>query len=119
MNVGIDIIEIKRIRKIVERNKFFLISIFSERELKQINKKPDIYSSIAARFCAKEAFFKCIGGINSLNDLKLVEILNNKSGQPKIYLNNIFSKKYKNYKFAVSLSHCREYACSTVLKWHA
>lgn len=115
MNTGIDIIEIGRIRKVIGRNKFFLSVIFSERELEQVSRKPDIYSSIAARFCAKEAFFKCIGGIKSLHDLKSVEILNSKSGQPEIYLNNVFSEKYKNFEFSVSLSHCKEYACAIVV----
>lgn len=115
MNIGIDIIEINRIKKIVNRNQFFLANIFSEKELGQISGKPCIYSSIAARFCAKEAFFKCIGtGIRSLNDFKSVEILNNKNGQPKIYLNEFFSKKYENFEFSVSLSHCKNYACSVV-----
>ena len=115
MGIGIDIIEIDRIKKIVCRNKFLISTVFSEDEIEQLINKQDIYSSIAGRFCAKEAFFKCLGtGIESLNMLKLIRILNDKNGKPEIYLNGILLEKYKNFEFHVSISHCKSYACAVV-----
>ena len=61
INIGIDIIEIERIKKIIARNKFFINTILCYDEINQILQKKNIYESIAARYCAKESFFKCIG----------------------------------------------------------
>lgn len=116
MDVGIDIVEISRIRKIVHRNKFFLETVFSEKELEQLRLKRDIYSSISSRFSAKESFFKCIGGIKYLDSLRLIEIINDESGKPTIVLNGYLASKFKNYEFSVSASHCKNYACSVVIK---
>ena len=55
MDVGIDIIEVKRIRNILDRNKFFLNYCFSDDEIQQIVSKKSVASSVAARFCAKSS----------------------------------------------------------------
>lgn len=117
MDVGIDIIEIKRIKNILNRNKFFLNYCFSDDEIQQIVLKDSVASSVAARFCAKESFFKCIGkGIKKTENFKLIKILNKKNGIPKIILDGYFKEKYKSFNFHLSLSHCREYACAVVIK---
>lgn len=116
MDVGIDIVEISRIKEIVHRNRFFLQTVFSNNELKQLKSKPNIYSSISSRFSAKESFFKCIGGIKFLGSLRFIEIINDESGKPMIILNDYFLNKFKDYEFSVSTSHCRDYACSIVIK---
>lgn len=116
MDVGIDIIEINRIKEIVHRNKFFLRTVFSEKELEQLKLKPNVYSSIASRFSAKESFFKCIGGIKYLSSLRFVEIMNDESGKPIVILSDYFLRKFKDYEFSVSVSHCKNYACAVVIK---
>ena len=116
MNIGIDIIEIERIKKIIERNKFFLNKFFCSDEIEQIFLKKNIFESTAARYCAKESFFKCIGtGIKKISDFKMVKILNNQNGQPEIFLCGDFKKKYEKFEFKVSLSHCQKYACAIIL----
>ena len=116
INIGIDIIEIERIKKIIARNKFFINTILCYDEINQILQKKNIYESIAARYCAKESFFKCIGkGIKKIQNLKKIKILNNKNNKPEIFLSENFKKIYKNFKFSVSMSHCKKYACAVVL----
>ncbi len=116
MNIGIDIIEIERIKKITERNNFFLNKIFCSDEIEQIFLKKNIFESIAARYCAKESFFKCIEtGIEKISDFKMIKILNNQNGQPEIFLYGDFKKKYGKFEFKISLSHCKKYACAVVL----
>lgn len=116
MNIGIDIIEIERIKKIIERNQFFLSKIFCIDEIEQIFFKKNIFESITARYCAKESFFKCIGtGIEKISDFKMLKILNNQNGQPEIFLCGDLKKKYEKFEFKVSLSHCKKYACAVVL----
>ena len=114
---GIDIIEISRIKKSIQ-NPRFIDKIFSEEEQKELllkkNKRNKI-ESIAARFCAKEAFAKAIGtGIFNIN-LREVEILHESTGKSYIKLTGNLYKKYKNSEISVSLSHEKTYACAIVI----
>ena len=116
MNIGIDIIEIERITKIIKKNKFFLDKIFCSDEIGQTFLKKNIFESIAARYCAKESFFKCIGtGIEKISDFKMVKIINNQNRQTEIFLLGDLKKKYEKYKLKVKLSHSKKYACAVVL----
>ena len=54
--VGIDIVEISRIREKIASNKAFLKRVFTEDELKYSLGKKNQYQRLAARFAAKEAF---------------------------------------------------------------
>lgn len=116
MNVGIDILEVDRIKNIMKRNKYFLDMCFCREEIDQIKNKNSICQSIAARFCAKEAFFKCLGKkISKLKDLKDVKILNLESGKPIIYLSSSLKDKYKGWNFSLSISHSKNFSCAVVI----
>ena len=58
MLIGVDIIEIERVKKAVERTPRFLDRVFTSRELVYCMKKANPYPSLAARFAAKEALRK-------------------------------------------------------------
>lgn len=118
IEVGLDIVEIERIRKICERYKNFKERIYSHEELKQLGNKKDIYASLAARFAAKEAFIKAIGGRYQGWNWKDVEVLYGINGKPEIRLKNkalevALEKKVKEIK--VSLSHTHRYAVAVVV----
>jgi len=112
--IGIDIIEVKRIKKIIERyGDRFYTRILTEKEIKYCKSfsKPDLH--FAGRFASKEAYSKSIGtGISKDFRWKDIEILNNKRGKP--YINHKVDNEYSKYKFEVSISHTNEYACSVV-----
>ena len=73
LGVGIDIEEISRFRKYsLEKDGHFLKSIFSENELNYCYNKKCPEKHLAARFCAKEAFFKSIPSGNK--NIKFNEI---------------------------------------------
>ena len=55
LRIGIDLVEIKRFKNIAKKTNF-LANIFTERELKDCEKKQA--ESLAARFAAKEAVKK-------------------------------------------------------------
>lgn len=114
--VGIDMIEIHRIRSSMEKG-VFLKKFFGDEELVQLESKNFAVQSVAANFCAKEAFSKAIGtGIRKFN-LKDVQILRNDMGKPYIKLTgSAFNiAKDNNYRFDVSLTHTKEYASAVVL----
>ena len=116
VNVGIDILEVERIKNIIKRNKYFLDLCFCDEEIDQIKNKNSIYQSVSSRFCAKEAFFKCIGEkISKLKHLKEIKVLNLESGKPIIRLSSNLNERYKKWNFSLSISHSRIFACAVVV----
>ena len=59
--VGVDIIEVERLQRSLERCKGFRERIFSPREIELCLRSRDPFPRFAARFAAKEAFFKATG----------------------------------------------------------
>lgn len=109
--IGIDIIEIDRIKEVVEKyGDNFLSKIYSDKEINYCrNRKTFKYPELAARFAAKEAYSKAVGtGMAGFN-WREIEISNNSSGKPFILL-----KGKKKSKVHVSLSHSRDYAVAFV-----
>ena len=113
---GIDIIEIARIEKALERwGERFLQRIYTEPELKICRGKP---SSLAIRFAGKEAVMKALGtGVKGIS-WREIEILAEPSGQPVIHLHGKAQNKADSLglsELAISLSHSREYAVASVV----
>ena len=110
--IGIDIIEIQRVKTAVKQFKDkFLSKVFTKRELDYCTKRKALkYPELAARFAAKEAYSKAIGtGIRGIN-WKEIEIINNDHGKPYIYV-----KRKLIRKAMVSLSHSLNYATAVVM----
>ena len=59
--IGTDIVDISRVKKLLNRNKKFKYRIFSEKEIKYCESKKNKIGSYSKRFAAKEAFAKAIG----------------------------------------------------------
>lgn len=110
--IGIDIIEIQRVKTAVKQFKEkFLNKIFTKMEIDYCTKKKALkYPELAARFAAKEAYSKAVGtGIRGIH-WKQIEIINNSNGKPLIYIKR---KLIKNAM--VSLSHSLKYATAVVM----
>ena len=108
--IGTDIVNIKRIKKILKNNGTrFKNKIFSESEINYCEKKKDPGPFYAKRFAAKEAFSKALGtGIRKGINLKNIIIFNDVYGKPKIKLKgstyNYLKKKIKSKKYNIHLS---------------
>jgi len=123
---GIDLIEIKRIEKALERHgKRFLKKIFSETELERLDKftarqvNPRLIAAeLAARFAAKEACSKALGtGIGPVS-WKEMEVINEPSGKPTMRLSGKAAQiaSTRGYtSWSVSLTHSREMAAAVVV----
>jgi holo-[acyl-carrier protein] synthase len=110
--IGVDIIEIDRIRSAVKQNKDkFLQRIFTKKEISYCkNRKAWRFPELAARFAAKEAYSKAIGtGIRGIK-WKEIEVINNSHGKPNIYIRK---KHLKNA--LLSISHSENYAVAVVM----
>ena len=116
---GIDIIEIQRIRTLIEeKGQIALARLFTEREIMYCTSKRDPYPSYAGRFAAKEAFLKALG--TGLRELKWteIEILPDESGKPTMHLTGsaaVIFQRIGASEVNLSISHCREYAIAQVI----
>lgn len=117
--IGIDLIEIDRIKKAVEKyGDSFLEKVFTEQELKYCkNRKALKYPELAVRFAAKEAYAKALGtGISGFgrNNQGIawqdVEVVNDSQGKPQVCLKGKLAKKVQ-----LSLSHSRDSAVAVVV----
>ncbi|WP_138419001.1 holo-ACP synthase [Aquibacillus sediminis] len=111
--IGIDIVEIDRIKNSIKKNTRFINRILTDKE-------KEIYTSIktevrklefvAGRFAAKEAYAKANGtGIGKLS-FKDIEVSNDDQGAPKIFV----SEQQDQHVF-VSISHSEAYAVAQVV----
>ena len=116
--IGCDIVDIARIRKMVDRNgDHFTHKIFSSTEIKYAESSQSLkYQRYAARFAAKEAVVKAFRtGFRDItwND---IEIHKGSLGEPQVVLSDK-AKKYCTdngiYEVHISLSHTHEYAMAT------
>ena len=81
MNI-LDIVEIERVEKALQRNKRFLDKLFTKEEIDYFKSKGLKTETIAGNFSAKEAISKALGtGIRNFN-FKEIEILRDKKGKP-------------------------------------
>ncbi|MFZ5518421.1 MAG: holo-ACP synthase [Candidatus Zhuqueibacterota bacterium] len=118
--IGIDIIEVARVEKqIAGDDSGFLKRIFSEKEIGYCELKRNRAQHYAARFAAKEAFFKAIG-IGWRNGLAWseIEILDDDLGKPNIFLHGKakqFIDENHIKQLHVSLSHLKETAVAVVI----
>jgi holo-[acyl-carrier protein] synthase len=117
--VGTDIIEVGRIEKLIEKNTRFRDRVFTQGEIEYCEKKKSRAHSYAARFAAKEAFFKALGtGWRQGVTFKDVEVIKKPSGKPELVLtgkSKEMIKKHHIKNIQISLSHVGESAHSVVI----
>ncbi|ELC8351099.1 holo-ACP synthase [Clostridium perfringens] len=88
IGIGVDIIEIERVRQAIQNNKNFLSKLFTEKEIDYFISRKMNSEVIAGNFAAKEAVSKALGtGIRGFS-FKDIEILRNELGKPEVILHN-------------------------------
>ena len=117
--MGIDMIEVDRIKHNIEKDDGFKEMIFSENEIIYCESKTNKFEHYAARFAAKEAFFKALGtGWNEGTHFNQVEITHNENGKPEIKLSGETQRTLaalEIIKVSVSLSHLKTLATAVVI----
>ena len=116
MAVGIDIIEIERVRKVLERHpERFLRRVYTPEEVAFCRGR---VSELAARFSAKEAVMKALGtGARGLA-WREIEILPNRRGKPLVYLHGQAKLRAETIGLRgvdVSLTHDADLAIAAVV----
>jgi holo-[acyl-carrier protein] synthase len=119
LGVGIDIIEIERIKKSIDRfGDHFLNKVFTKTEIEYSLSKANKYQHFAARFAAKEAIYKALSSdTDKVYSWQDIEIYNEKNGLPKVKLFGSL-KDYLNEdkELKISMSHSENYVtCVAIL----
>jgi holo-[acyl-carrier protein] synthase len=113
--VGIDVIEIERVERALERRPQLAGRVFSPAELAACRARPRPGRHLAARFAAKEAALKALG----LGGLRLheVEVVGGGTEAPRLVLSGSAARaaERQGVELSVSLSHSRELAAAAVV----
>src|SRR5215472_14890923 len=116
LTVGVDVIEIARVRAVLERHPArFLARVYTPGEVRHCRGR---IAELAARFAAKEAVMKALGtGVRGIG-WREIEILPNRRGNPLVLLHGKALSRGRTLGLAtidVSLSHSRDYAVASVV----
>ncbi len=105
--IGVDIIEINRIREVIDRQgDRFIDKVFTAVEIAYCRARKIPYQHFAARFAAKEAVAKALStGWRGEFRWKDIEVSNNELGQPSVTLHGAISERLAGSRIFLSLSH--------------
>ena len=121
LSVGVDLVELDRIRRIVTRyGDRFLVRIYTPREVALYRER---IPELAVRFAAKEAVSKALGvGLAHLSSQGIgwrdVEVLPDSRGKPLVRLSGralALAEEQGLHEWAISLSHSRDFAVAFVV----
>lgn len=117
--IGTDLIEVARIADKISKNAGFRELVFSPNEIAYCEARANKYEHYAARFAAKEAFFKALGtGWKTGTAFNEIEITHNENGKPEIHFlggTAAAIASMKLGKISVSLSHIKAMASAIVI----
>ncbi|HSP21825.1 MAG TPA: holo-ACP synthase [Planococcus sp. (in: firmicutes)] len=109
--IGLDIVELGRVRRLDGKSAKFRERILTENELAEYdrltgNRKAEF---LAGRFAAKEAFGKAKGtGIGKMCAFQDIEIRKDSNGKPSVFFR-------EQEDGLVSITHTKEYAAAQIL----
>lgn len=109
MEIGLDIVEIDRVRELVTETPRFIDRVFSRGEIDYCRRKKSPWQHYAVRFAAKEAVWKAIDkdGLS----LKDISVSNDARGKPSVLIKGKPAKGFK-----LSLSHSDRYAVAVAIR---
>ena len=114
--VGIDIVEIKRIKKMLHKwGKALEKHILTQEEIKVGEKRQEKAIFLAGRIAAKEAIFKSLGVSPRWQE---VQILPDEDGVPLVTFSSKFYRELQSKgvnKVVVSISHSKSFAIAQAL----
>src|SRR6476620_11697532 len=120
LSIGIDIVEVYRIRETLARTPRFGERVFTDAEREYCDAKGAAAAqSYAARFAAKEAFLKALKtGWRGLITWQDMEILNDAQGVPALEIKGEARKLLESLganKIHLSISHTTDHAVAQVI----
>jgi len=120
MQIGIDIVEVERIAKALNRgNKGFLKVVYTPAEASYIQQAHFVEARAAGLWAAKEAVVKAFGiGFSEGIGFHDIEIQHAATGQPYAILTGklaTWAQEHSLRVLSISISHAEHYAAATAL----
>lgn len=120
VGMGLDLVSVERIRGFhARRGTRGLARLFTDAEAAYCLRQPDPAPSLAARFAAKEAFFKAVGlGWGTGGDWREVEVCRGARGEPSLDVRGraaAAARARHATTFHVSLTHTDDVAAAVVM----
>ena len=118
--IGIDLVQIPRLRRVVERwQDRFLERVFTEEELAYCRARRDPVPHLAARFAAKEAGLKALGtGLRLGVRWRELEVRRERGQPPVLVLSGrsrAIGEARGGRRMLLTLTHEGEYACAQAM----
>ncbi len=117
--IGIDILEVSRIKKVYEKFPFRVRNrVLTQREQEYIFSKKNPWPSLAGRFAAKEAVMKTLGVGWGKVGFREIEVVNDQTGKPLVLLSGnaaVLAKQMGICEILISISHDGKYALAQAL----
>lgn len=117
--IGLDVIEVERVAEKIEKEQGFRELVFAAAEIDYCEPKTHKYEHYAARFAAKEAFFKALGtGWSTGTAFNEILILSDEAGKPCLSFAGQTATTLQHLnlsKIQVSLSHLKNIAAAVVV----
>jgi holo-[acyl-carrier protein] synthase len=118
VGVGMDLVEVERLRQSLERTPGLRQRVFTEAELAWADAASDPVERLAARFAAKEAFLKALGAGLADAPLSDIEVTRGPGGAPGLELHGAaadLAAAARVGTFLVSLTHTETTAGAVVV----
>lgn len=119
MRIGIDIIEIDRVRRLADREMNGTHRFYTEDEIAYCcNHGKQQYASFAGIFSAKEAFVKALGTGFRFGQWQEIEVCHDQWGAPSIVLQGTYREMAEQRQIGqihLSISHSQAYAVAEII----
>lgn len=118
-SIGIDIVDVVRIRKAIDRfGNRFIDKILGPIERERLTERRDRAAFVAGRFAAKEALIKAFGRyLVDRPPFTHLQIVNDSTGRPELLLPEYLASKLRRLDIQISISHEKNHAVATALCW--
>lgn len=117
--MGIDVVDIRRVLEALERNPRFAERLFTSAEIEYCESMARREVHYAARFAAKEAFFKALGtGWRLGMGWNEVEVQRDHFGKPELRISGRTAEEFRKRRLSghhLSISHERQLAVAVVV----
>ena len=123
LSVGVDMVEVQRIRKALEDSRIgkrFRERVFTAKEIQYCeSKRRGRYESYAGRFAAKEAVMKALGrGWGAKVCWLDIEVARARSGKPEIVLHDKTARLAEElgiHRWSLSITHTEDHGLAYVI----
>ncbi|NOY88137.1 MAG: holo-[acyl-carrier-protein] synthase [FCB group bacterium] len=115
--IGLDLVEIRRIRDDLTRfQKKFVDRILGDEEKIIYEKRHNKDIFLAGRLAAKEAVIKCLNNYLAQKPLLTeIQVINGSSGEPILKLPQEIKQKLKSVNCLISITHEKQYAAAVAV----